>query len=121
MAWPWTSKTPIVWSRCGRQDWGLLGCRARPGETLFFHNCGSRLTQYFAGALVDQLLHLLFVLLYADDWLVLQSGPATRLLLGVFFLLLAVLRFPVSWGKVSGGGSIKWIATRFCFPHWRSD
>ena len=50
-----------------------------------------------------------FVLLYADDWLHLLSGPLFRRHLGVFFLLLSVLRVPLSWAKTSGGHSLRWI------------
>ncbi|CAE8719608.1 unnamed protein product [Polarella glacialis] len=63
-----------------------------------------RLVHYILGK-----LFFVWMLLYADDGLVLGGGNSQKPSLLLLFLILEVFDVPVSWKKVKGGFSLDWI------------
>ncbi|CAE8725125.1 unnamed protein product [Polarella glacialis] len=63
-----------------------------------------RLVHYILGK-----LFFVWMLLYADDGLVLGGGNHQKQSLLLLFLILEVFDVPVSWKKVKGGFSLDWI------------
>jgi hypothetical protein len=103
-----------------RADWGLLGCRLRPGE-LWLNRVGTfgvGSAGYWWSRLASSVARLVmavnglpwfFQLIYADDLRLTAHGEGmyTALLLAV--LLWEMVGAPFSWGKTSGGMSTEWV------------
>ena len=104
------------------EDWGLLGCRADPkSDTVYLNKRGTygvSSAAYWWGRLAA-LVHrailiivgriLLWLLLFADDWNAICSGPHRDLGAVMVVFLMAVFGVPLSWSKVQGGGVYPWI------------
>jgi hypothetical protein len=78
--------------------WGRLGA------------AGVRVVHYVLGAPLAS-----WVLLYADDWLIVPTTEARAESVLVALWALSVLGFPVKWAKCSGGPVLDWVGLELCF------
>ena len=78
------------------------------------------------GAAVLRLVYLLlgneffvWLVLFADDWLILAGGSSWREAALLPLLFLRVLGIPLSWKKVSAGFVLSWIGLEVNLREWR--
>lgn len=62
---------------------------------------------------------IFYLLLFADDGLVLSSGVDYHKLVIALFIFVEILEIPVSWNKTRGGVQTEWIGYTVDVKHWR--
>ena len=112
-------------------DWPLHACQTRPGGPVYLNKVGTygiSSAGYWWGRVVAALHRLaisltphalmVWLLLFADDWLVLAGGKffAEGLLYPVF--VLEVLGVPFSWKKLTAGLRLAWIGYEVDLRSW---
>ena len=60
-----------------------------------------------------------YLLLFADDGLILSAGLDYRKLILALFIFVEVHEIPMSWGKTRGGTQTEWIGYTVDIKHWR--
>ena len=99
-----------------KRDWGLQACRLEEEETIYLNTRGTfgvASAAFWWGrlaGLIFRVFHkvipvnaLIYLLLFADDGLLLAGGAeAHKLVLGMF-LYLELMDVPLSWSKTRGG------------------
>ena len=111
--------------RCSRASWN-------PGGPVFVNMVGTygvASAGYWWGRLGSSLLRLLlrifgkrlllWILLFADDWLILSGGTMWKDGVVLPLFMLRVLGVPISWKKVTSGLVVSWIGLEINLRDWR--
>ena len=115
-----------------KRDWGLQACRLEEEETIYLNTRGTfgvASAAFWWGrlaGLIFRVFHkvipvnaLIYLLLFADDGLLLAGGAeAHKLVLGMF-LYLELMDVPLSWSKTRGGLETEWIGYAIDLHQWK--
>ena len=105
-----------------KEDWGRQGCRGSKGDVVYLNTRGTfgvASAAFWWGRVAGtcfRALHrvlprssLFYLLLFADDGLILSGGPHYQFQVLAVLLFLEVMEMPLSWKKCRGGFETEWI------------
>ena len=115
-----------------RRDWGLQACRLEEGEKIYLNTRGTfgvASAAFWWGRLAGLIFRtfhkvipveaILYLLLVADDGLLMVGGAECHRLIIGLFLYLEVMEVPLSWAKTRGGSEVEWIGYTVDLNTWR--
>ena len=115
-----------------RRDWGLQACRLDQEDEVLLNTRGTfgvASAAFWWGrvaSLVFRVFHRLlpphavfYLLLFADDGLILLGGEEYMRWAFGMFLFLDLMEVPLSWGKTRGGWQVEWIGYSLDLKGWR--
>ena len=113
------------------RDWGLQACRLDKEEEVFLNTRGTfgvASAAFWRGRLAGLLFRVfhqvlpqeasLYLMLFADDGLLLTSGEDCHALVFALFIYLEVMEVPLSWPKTRGGLETEWIGYTIDLRNW---
>ena len=113
------------------RDWGLQACRLDKEEEVFLNTRGTfgvASAAFWWGRLAGLLFRVfhqvlpqevsLYLMLFADDGLLLTSGEHCHTLVFALFIYLEVMEVPLSWPKTRGGLETEWIGYTVDLKNW---
>ena len=115
-----------------RQDWALQSFSLDNPEEIYVNMVGTfgvSSAAFWWGRVASVVFrvfhrvlpqHLIFyLLLFADDGLMMAAGPEYHKAIMALFLFLEVLEVPLSWKKTRGGFRVEWIGYTVDVERWR--
>ena len=110
------------------RDWGLQACRLDNEEVNTRGTFGVASAAFWWGRLAGLLFRVfhqvipsdaaLYLMLFADDGLLLTSGEDYHTLLFALFIYLELMEVPLSWPKTRGGLEVEWIGYTVNLKDW---
>ena len=114
------------------EDWGLQAFRLDDEEMVYLNKVGAfgiTTASFWWGRLAATLFRtfhrvipadsLLYLLLFADDGLVLAGGEDYHKLILSVFIYLEIMEVPLSWKKTRGGFKTEWIGYTIDLESWQ--
>ena len=114
-----------------REDWGRQGCRGSRADVVYLNTRGTfgvASAAFWWGRVAGtcfRVLHrlmpqdsLFYLLLFADDGLILSGGPRYQFQVVAILLFLEVMEMPLSWRKCRGGFETEWIGYQVDIRSW---
>ena len=114
------------------EDWGLQSFRLDDKEEIWLNMVGTfgvASAAFWWGrsaAVLFRTFHrvvprevLFYLLLFADDGLLMAAGPHYHRVIVALFMYLEVMEVPLSWKKTRGGFKIEWIGYTIDLEGWR--
>ena len=114
-----------------KEDWALQSFRLREEEELYVNMVGTfgvASAAFWwgrAAAVVFRVFHrvipgrlLFYLLLFADDGLLMAAGPEYHKVVVALFLFMDLLEVPLSWTKTRGGFRVEWIGYSISLEDW---
>ena len=114
-----------------REDWGRQGCRGSREDVVYLNTRGTfgvASAAFWWGRVAGtcfRVLHrvmppdsLFYLLLFADDGLILSGGERYQFQVVAILLFLEVMEMPLSWKKCRGGFETEWIGYQVDLRSW---
>ena len=114
-----------------KEDWGRQGCRGSKEDVVYLNTRGTfgvASAAFWWGRVAGTCFRVLrrvmprdslfYLLLFADDGLILSGGPRYQFQVMAVLLFLEVMEMPLSWRKCRGGFETEWIGYQVDLKAW---